>query len=187
MKELISEVRSLLKQVPSPPDSSLPPGAEEGEIRAFEERTGIQLPSEVKNWLRTSNGPLVGPGGVFGILSSSPSNVQADDMEAILRIYPEWKERHWLPIAGDGSGNYYIIPLGLYSKTGHPVFFIDTSDDHLKFGYSVASDLWHFLRFLFRRELGNKYWPFNKDRVLEEDPELEYVTGAPKAWESDDA
>jgi hypothetical protein len=101
-------------------------------------------------------------------------------------VYPSWKDKGWIPVAGDGCGNYYVLATrGSGVETAkRPIYFVDTSMDREKPAYVVASDLWHFLRFILRDELGRDYWPFKKYRVLEEDPDLEEAPGAPKPWDT---
>src|SRR5438105_1019599 len=96
----------LLTKVPTPPEDSLPPPATDPDCDSFEKRSGIRLPDDVRDWLKLTNGPCVGPGGLYGI---RPPRRHLD-MEAIIALFPSWKAHQWLPIAGDGCGNYYVIP-----------------------------------------------------------------------------
>ena len=64
-----------------------------------------------------------------------------------------WRDRGWLPVAGDGCGNQYVL-------VSHGI------------AYVVASDLWTFLRFLLLRETGDGRWPFDRRAVIAADPEL---------------
>ncbi len=84
-------------------------------------------------------------------------------------MYPHWRSNGWLPVAGDGSGNYYVLttaPLAGF------VAFVDTADDPTRLDYLAATTLWQFLLFLFQRELGQPGWPFDPRTVLAEDPDL---------------
>jgi hypothetical protein len=66
------------------------------------------------------------------------------------------------------------------------VYFIDPYQDG-GYGvptYAVASGLWRFLWFLFRSELGDRSWPFDRAAVLVADPELAGVRGARLPWEA---
>src|SRR5579864_815686 len=97
------------------------------------------------------------------------------------------EKKGWLPIAGDGSGSYYVIATLSWSPSGHPIYFIDERD-YTSPNYVVASGLWQFLRFLLRAEMlepddYDTYWPYNRERVLTEDPALEQVNSIPKPWE----
>ena len=79
---------------------------------------------------------------------------------------------------------YLIAPLRRYGLD-HPVCFWDhETDDPLVPGYVVASDLWHFVRFLLRSELGERSWPFDREKVLAEDPAIAKVTGIDLRWQT---
>jgi hypothetical protein len=88
-----------------------------------------------------------------------------------------------LPIAGDGCGNLYVLALKDPVDGSHPVLFMDVSEDDSRPAYVVASCIWRFVRFLLRREQGFSYWPFEKNRVLEEDPEIEKCSKWARPWE----
>jgi hypothetical protein len=102
---------------------------------------------------------------------------------------PLWRERGWIPVAGDGNGNYYVLDSHTGGPGSHPVYFLDHETDLAKPEYVVASNLWHFLRFLLKREVEGPQaraasWPFNQRLVLEADPELAAYAGvAPLPWE----
>jgi SMI1 / KNR4 family (SUKH-1) len=178
MDDIKTTVADLLRKVPMEPGYVIPTGVREEEIGAFETRTGLKIPTDLAEWLRVSNGPIVGPGGIFGVRPE-----RADmDIEAMYRRYPQWKVQGWIPIAGDGSGNYYATTGGKNAAT--PVFFIDTHDDPDEAAFIVASNVWIFLHFLFRRELGEKGWPFAADKVLAEDPAIEQYPNLTLPWDA---
>jgi cell wall assembly regulator SMI1 len=110
-------------------------------------------------------------------------------METLLDDHPTWKEKGWLPIAGDGVGNYYVIDTKISRAGTNPVYFLDHERDLDHPQYIVASDLWKFLLFLFKREIEWKKtrtatWPFNKSIVLADDPVLsEYQGIVSLPWE----
>src|SRR2546430_2684767 len=116
-------IQELLRKVPKPPEDSLPKGITDGECDDFEKRTGISLPDDVRHWLKVANGPCVGPGGVYGIRPLR----RHFDIESFLSLFPSWKKRKWIPIAGDGCGNHYVVPTEHEYGSGYPVLFIDTS------------------------------------------------------------
>ena len=93
-----------------------------------------------------------------------------------------WKSKKWIPIAGDGCGNYYLLATSHEYGRGRPVFFVDTHEDPNEPSYLVASDLWHFMSFLLRKELGESAWPFRKEFVVEEDPAIESYHGLRYPW-----
>lgn len=100
---------------------------------------------------------------------------------------PELKNNGWLPLGTDGCGNYYILALVSERESLRPVYFIDAYQHggFSRLTYAVASELWLFLRFLFRSELGHRGWPFDSRSVLLSDPLLAEVRGAPLPWEAD--
>ena len=172
------EVAELLDKVPRPPGQVIPPGIEEARIVAFQERTGITLPEELVCWLRFTNGPLVGPGGIFGV-RPVPEVV---DIEFYYGLHSSWKEKKWIPVAGDGCGNFYLMATNDDYGHGRPIFFVDTHEDPDEPCYLVASDLWHFFSFLLRKELGETGWPFNKEIVVGNDPAIENYRDIPYPW-----
>ena len=113
----------LLNTIPKPPEDDIPKGIPEIEIMNAEKRIGISFPEDLKEWLMISNGPCIGPGGVFGIRAERSSL----DVEKIISLYDSWKNLHWIPIAGDGFGNYYIVDTMKETKYGHPIYFINIS------------------------------------------------------------
>lgn len=183
----IEAVRELLGKVPHPPEEDLPGGADDAEIEAFTERTGVTLPRALVAWLKLSNGPCVGPGGLFGIRPARESL----DIEYRLDLYPQWKERGWIPVAGDGCGNYYVLATAQEFGPGWPVLFIDTMASPDAPDYIVASDIWRFLVFLLEEELLEEKgiydtpWPFDRTEVTRRDPGIESFTGVPLPWETE--
>lgn len=178
-KELKSRIIELLKKVPKPPEEDIPTGIAESEIIDAERRIRINFPNELKEWLMISNGPCVGPGGIFGINPQSSSS----DIEEIVSFYECWKDLKWLPIAGDGLGNYYIIDTVKETKYGHPIYFVDTMTDVKNAEYVVASNIWSFIIFLLEEELGENKWPFEKEYVIKNDPEIEECIEVAKPWD----
>jgi hypothetical protein len=102
------------------------------------------------------------------------------DIELILESFPDWKIKQWIPVAGDGCGNYYVL---VPSSIGHAVGFVEAVSSSDGIQYLVASGFWKFLIFLLRRELGEKRWPFNKKFVVSIDSEILKAEAAPLPWE----
>jgi SMI1 / KNR4 family (SUKH-1) len=184
---LQEEVFQLAKLVPGPPNEPLPAGISDADIDLFTEKTGLPVPTELRAWLLFTNGPCIGPGGIYGI---RPKRNHLD-IECTYEHLPEFKENRWIPIGSDGCGDYYVIALAPHHQSVEsvePVYFIDL---HLKncFAkptYVAASGFMRFLRFLFREELGlGSGWPFDEKPVLENDPDLSKCTGAVMPWEAD--
>ncbi len=183
----VKAVRDLLHKVPGPPGEALPGGVSDADLRAFSERTGIEIPAPLSTWLKLSNGPCVGPGGLFGIRPA-----RADlDIERCFERYPQWKERAWIPVAGDGCGNSYVLATAQEFGPGWPVLFIETLPSPQEPACIVASDLWRFLVFLLEREffrekgIRDTPWPFDRTEVTRRDPEIESYKDVPMPWESD--
>lgn len=178
---LKEDVFELARSVPRDPEqSSLPPGIDDTVIDSFVGRTGLPVPHPLREWLRFTNGPRIGPGCVFGIATPDAwTNIETYYTE---NMYPTWLTKGWIPIAGDGCGDYYVVSV-CSEGFGNPVLFLDQSSELLIPEYVVASDLWHFLRFYLGRELGERGWPFRREFVLSLDPELAHYANAPLPWD----
>jgi hypothetical protein len=174
----VPRIRELLSKVPRPPEDAIPEGASESQCDAFQRRTGLRLPHDVRDWLKISNGPCVGPGGLYGI---RPARSDLD-IESILEIFPSWRESKWIPVAGDGCGNYYLIPTQQEYGTGYPVLFVDTSSTPDAPAYIVASDMGRFVVALLETELGAEGWPFNEHDVTKSDPQITRFKGLALPW-----
>lgn len=174
----VVKIQKLLVSIPMPPEDLPLQGVSDAECNGFERRTGILLPHDVRHWLKLANGPCVGPGGFYGI---QPHRSHLD-MELFLSLHPSWLTQKWLPIAGDGCGNHYIMPTTSEYGSGYPVLFIDTSLTTDSPAYIVASDIEHFLVSMFEKELGKKEWPFNEESVLQSDPKLKQFKGVDLPW-----
>jgi cell wall assembly regulator SMI1 len=167
----LARIGGLLRKVPQPPEQSLPAGASDGALSEFEKRVGFTLPPQMGDLLRLTNGPCVGPGGVFGVRPA----LDYLDIEALYESYPAWIERRWVPVAGDGCGNYYVaIP----HDGGWPVVFIDTMEDAEAPAFVVASGVLRFVVALLEKELGGEGWPFNEQKVRSSDPDIARFAGA---------
>jgi cell wall assembly regulator SMI1 len=99
------KVKELLSQVPQPPERPMPGGVREASLHDFESWLGYSLPEPMREWLALSNGPFVGPGGTYGIGTGRKSL----EIKAYLDANPEWRNRKWIPVAGDGCGNLYVL------------------------------------------------------------------------------
>jgi hypothetical protein len=180
MMDIRKEVLNLMERLATQKGvQAIPPGTGEVEIREFEARTGLSVPLAFREWLKVTNGARLGD-GVFGIGTEAYL-----DIEETLRLYPQWLGKGYIPIAGDGCGNFYVIDSGNRQPPQCPVLFIDTISDPESPAYAAASDPWHFLYFYFARHLGETSWPFDKHAVLRIDPFLVEVTSAPRPWEAE--
>ena len=50
--------------------------------------------------------------------------------------------------------------------------FVDVIESRDEPAFIVASNLWQFLAFLFRKDLGKSRWPFDKEEVVRSDPQI---------------
>ena len=104
----LADLRALALRVPAPPGYTMPAGASETAFKNFERRTGLQLTAPFRAWLAEINGAMIGPGGLFGV--REPSDFLS--IEKCLRMYPKWRELGWVPVASDGTGNYWVTAPG---------------------------------------------------------------------------
>ncbi|GIF77127.1 SMI1/KNR4 family protein [Asanoa siamensis] len=169
------EVARLLITAVREPGRSYPDGADDAEIADLRRIVGRPLPTELVEWLRLCKGDAIGPGGLYGV----PHDGHADDIASVLASFPGWRDRGWLPVAGDGSGDYYVLITD--GKLAGHVAFIDQSDfDAL--GYIVATTIWTFVRSLLLADAGDRRWPFDRGHVLGLDPAMAHVPAALLPW-----
>ena len=133
-------MQGLLTQVPRPPDAPAAGGADDAEIADLARRLGQPLPPALVAWLRLCRGDVIGPGGIFGARPDQPFI----DMKHRRSYHREFFDRGWLPVAGDGCGNDYVLIT--HGPLAGKVAFIETITDPDRIDYLVASDLWHFPR-----------------------------------------
>jgi cell wall assembly regulator SMI1 len=177
MHEFVTVI-DLLSTLQLPPGEKLPGGVDRATIAEAEARLGLAFPDTLRNWLALTNGPCVGPGGVFGVKTEK----EFLDLEHVSGWFPGWRVRGWIPIAGDGSGNYYIL---VQINDDWPVCFVDTTRNPDAISFVVASDLAQFLSALFAKEAGSNGWPFDRALVMARDPRIERFRGIlPLPWEA---
>ena len=197
------EVRQLLAEAEAaaPEDVTLAEGASEEEIAGFEERTGLRVPAELREWWRLHNGSPFGDGGFYSIATA----------EGDYDWHPLWRERGWIPVGGDGCGDTYVLDSRPASGP-RGIYFIEHESDQSRLEYVVASDLWQFLRFNLVDEQRHRewdqacdaldeaegedaeieypeepdsLWPFNQEYVVAQDPEIVNCTSGPLPWHAD--
>lgn len=189
------EVWELIQQLEYDPEHPEIEGATEDEILAFEERNNFMLPDELREWLKMCNGARIAT-GLYGIQKGRDN--QSLIIESEFESFALWKKKGWIPLAGDGCGDYYILATRSKVLDTHPVFFIDHERSYYQPQYVVASGVWTFLKMLFKEEVQHEShrddddydhdfpWPFDEEWVLKEDPALAYYEGeVPLAWEVD--
>jgi hypothetical protein len=183
IEEIKSAIPQLLQRAPKPPEEipEYEPGpATLDDIGKFEAEKGIFLSRDVIEWLRTTNGIFRGPGKLYGV-----SGWMAIGMEGAFASHPEWRTMKWFPLAGDGCGNDYVsYPCDRFEDR-RPVCFVDVIKNPNRIDYIVASSVWHFIYFLLNRELGDKRWPFRRDYVLAQDPNIQEFTELPMPWDGE--
>lgn len=175
-----TKVMEILSKLPLPPGEQLPPGASGPDIDEAEQALGLAFPDALKEWLGLCNGPCAGPGGIFGVKTSKDFL----DLQQVSDWFPAWRTKGWIPVAGDGNGNYYVLAP---SGGRWPVCFVDVSTDSDVIAFVVASGLASFLIALLRKEAGlDSGWPFERAAVVAEDPGVEGFRGdLPLPWEVD--
>jgi hypothetical protein len=161
----LDDIRKELAFAVLPPGEALPPGLSEGAIEEAELRLGRRLPDAFRAWLGLSNGPCIGPGGFFGIRPSRPGL----DIERLLKRHEEWAARSWIPVAGDGCGNYYVT---LNDSSDPPVGFVEVMGAETV-SFVVASRVTLFIRLQLEKERGAlAHWPFDSNLTSRLDPQL---------------
>jgi len=87
-------------------------------------------------------------------------------------LFPEWRQNGWVPVAGDGCGNYYVLMSNEKHGENSPVIFVDTLSESDSGAYVVASSLFHFLRFYLEADIDRTGWPFDEAYVVGRDPAI---------------
>jgi cell wall assembly regulator SMI1 len=161
----LETILKLVGQSVFPPGETVPAGATPAQIERLENSLGFHVPNELRAWLRNCNGPCIGAGGIAGVETKR----RAQDIGSILADHPDWQDHKWLPVAGDGSGNFYLL---ITNGDKHPVGFVDTMEDARNPAFIVASDLWKFLGFYLEQDVGECRWPFDRGYVVTKDPAI---------------
>jgi hypothetical protein len=136
------EVLRLLPNARRAPEQPFPGGASDQELADLERRLGTPLPAALTDWLHICKGEAICAGGVFG----ARPDQDFLDIAAYSTLHPQWKGLGWLPVAGDGCGNYYVL------LTTGQVAFIDTMSDPDAIDHIAGEDLWTFLHSLLTRD-----------------------------------
>ncbi|MFI5713381.1 SMI1/KNR4 family protein [Kribbella sp. NPDC051620] len=171
------DVLRLVAEADLPSDVGWPPtGATTVDLQRLRDDLGFEPPAVLTRWLSICNGSLAGEGGLLGANLSGPR--EHLDMSFCLDLLPGWRERRWLPVAGDGCGDYYVLDASQSHYPGDAIFFVDQSD-YDALDYAVASDLPTFLRQHLLCLLdpdpeldSTPRWPFDRAITLAVDPRL---------------
>jgi hypothetical protein len=161
------------------PELSLPNGVSREKIEQFERQHDLSFSDELRDWLTETNAPYVGGQYFMGLDTDT-----LRDIEVAFSLVPQWQERGWIPVAGDGSGNYYLeVSRGDFGP-GKPIIFLDHEIDLLTPSHIVASSFKVFAENLIHRELHKVRWPFDKEFVLANDPAILDFKGIALPWDS---
>ena len=186
MTTAFEKLEHLIRTANLPDGESLPKGASEETILQFENRMSIIIPDDFKRILRITNGPLIGPNGFYGIETAR----KEIDIEYLYYLFPCWRTLGWIPVCGDGCGNYYlIVTTGRYGA-GYPVVFVDTTDGEDAPSFIVSSGVIQFGVFILEDEIENDLdnydtpWPFDEAYVITHDPEIMNFHGVPLPWQA---
>ncbi len=114
----LARIRRLVLGAVRAPEERLV-GATPEQLANLHERVGRRLPEELVALLSICNGAAIGPGGLFGERPDAPDL----DLQSRRDLFPEWEPKGWIPVAGDGCGNYYVL------QTDGRVGFVDTMSD----------------------------------------------------------
>jgi len=183
-KDAVAQLLRQVRTLNNKPLQIVP--ATDDQIHTFEVAHRVEMPEELKAWLRLCNGAAVNPGGLYSLFSDQPNRVS---MDWYLQNYPAWRQKNWFPIAGDGCGDVYVLMgnIKLLSTGTHPIGFLDQSD-FSEPEYVVASGVWRFLHFLLQNQMlsdagKDRYWPFDEKTVLAIDPDLVQCKEVPLPWD----
>ncbi|GAA3599519.1 SMI1/KNR4 family protein [Kribbella ginsengisoli] len=143
MSEFDEVLRLIAEQDPPLDDGRPPTGATPTDLRHLRDDLGFDLPESLTRWLSTCNGSFAGQGGLFGANLAGPREFL--DISSYVALRPSWRHHRWIPVAGDGCGDYYILDASRSHFPGDVIFFVDQSD-YDALDHAVASDLPTFLR-----------------------------------------
>jgi len=165
------EVLDLLPLAHQPADWRVR-GATPRDIHELERSLSYPVPEELAEWLIECNGTPGGPGGLYGTGTLLPWL----EISGYLEMFPEWRERCWIPIGGDGAGNYFVYSV---NEPRSYVGFVEPAVDENEVQYWMATSLAIFLRELLRDEISETRWPFDRRYVASVDPGLLDVVPSP--------
>lgn len=135
-KKVTSRINPFSLETGFEPLDPYPPPATESEIQSFCESIGVDFTTDIKEWLKISNGPA----GFFDINWAQ----KGCRIEEVWLDYPDWKRNGWVPIARDGFGNFYLKSVDRLRES--PVCFVEALQSD-KMAYAVASNALQFARF----------------------------------------
>lgn len=182
---IIDQVRMVVELQGASPVAGTTPK----EITDFERWLGLPLPEQLRSWLLFCNGARdLLPAGYYGI-GKSRSDWDIDASWVLTTQWPEFRKLEWFPVADDGCGDFWVLPL---RGDRHPVIFVDHEDDMDKGKYVAGSDLDHFLEMILERQIlhhrdfdWSDRWPSDEEFVRARDPNIGPYEGVLPMWEAD--
>lgn len=170
-------------------NGSLPRGATRKEILLAEQAIRIPFPEQLSEWLRFCNGTRnLLPAAYFGV-GSLAGDQSLDATYIMFERFPEFANLCWFPIASDGCGSFWVMPL---RGDRHPIIFVDHEDGMDKGSYVAGSDLDHFLEMILERQIlhdrdfdWSDRWPGDEDFVRARDPNIGPYDGVLPMWDAD--
>lgn len=100
----IERDRSLIYGAVRAPEEEID-GASQEQLTALRTRLRRDLPTQLTDLLAVCNGARIGPGGLFGQRPEEPYL----DLPSVLALFPAWTAHGWIPVGGDGCGNYDVL------------------------------------------------------------------------------
>ncbi|MEV0794773.1 SMI1/KNR4 family protein [Kribbella sp. NPDC050459] len=168
----ITHVLELLSEAHPAPEE-VRRGATDDELVQLEVDLGTPFPAELLEWLRACRGTTAGPGGLYGV----GKDPECLDIAYILDGFPAWRAKGWIPVAGDGNGNYFVLTS---ESNGNPVGFVEPMETEEEIQFYVASNLFIFLREILANEVARTGWPFDAAYISGVDPDL--LSLSPLPW-----
>lgn len=169
-------------------------------LNDFEFRFGVPIPDQLAEWLLFTNGSQIADFSRMVGIGKKENDIW--DVESYYNVCPILRDNGWIPVADDGCGNLYLILTQTISGPSNPVAFLDHEKGY-DLDFVVASELWYFWEGLLNRELfiaemtatwsredfreqefPEYWWPHDKEKVLEFDPDIEKVP-LNKPWDGD--
>lgn len=153
-------------------------GASDSEICTLEERLGFALPEALDAWLRVCRGVS------FDFLACLYGTDERDHLAIWQHMPEDWPNPHWIPIAGDGCGNYYcLLPPTSDAPRGAVGFVEGIGPESID--YVVASGLYEFLYSYIVAGDASTDWIDDKELLAQRDPALFKITTWPFIWTAD--
>jgi hypothetical protein len=181
-KNIDFEVIDLLDNLSESEGIAIPQGGGEDEFKDIATYMLVEDIAELAVWVSISTGPIPISQPLMGFSVDQNQN-DSNHYKNVLSTYPEWRRRKWVPIAGDGCGNYYLYPLMNDFNNRRPIFLVDVSKSTITPYCAVASHLFHFLVRLLESELNREDYAFTRDKVLRQDVKIQQISSLAMPWD----